>query len=130
MNATRISAWFEGIPEEWTAVAEALRDLLMEASPQMQEEWKYNLPFYSHRRWMCYLNIQKQGLVLGFVAGVHMLDPDQLFAPTDHKLIRHYLPSRNVRELPLEALRCLIQEAIALNDEINLRKKRKERNRS
>lgn len=127
MEPSKVAGWFEELPEEWKAVAEVLHDLLLEASPLMQVEWKYNLPFYSHRRWMCYLSLQKQGLVLGFVSGVHMVDTERLFAPTEHKLIRHYLPPRSKKELPLNGLRRLIQEAISLNDEIEARKRSKRR---
>lgn len=125
-----VDAWFEGLPDEWAPVAAELRELLLSASPLMKEERKYGLPFYSHRRWMCYLSLQKHGLVLGFVAGVHMLDAEQLFATTDHKLIRHYMPPRDPSKLPLEALRRLVQEAIMLNDELALQALTKRRPRS
>ncbi len=121
-----VEQWFEELPEEWRPVAEAIRDLLLEASPLMTEEWKYKLPFYSHRRWMCYLSLQKQGLVLGFIEGRALQDPDGLFAPTDHKMIRHYPPPRDPQRLPVAALRRTIQEAIAVNEAIMLERRAKE----
>lgn len=113
-----IEGWFEELPEEWQAPARRIRELLLQASPLMREEWKYRTPFYSHRLWMCYLSLQKNGLVLGFVQGRNMLDPDGLFAPTEHSQIQHFLPSPSPAPLPETALRRLIQEAIALNEEI------------
>lgn len=113
-----VEAWFEALPDAWRPQAQHLRELLLEASPRMRETWKYGIPFYEHRRWLCYLNLQKKGLVLGFVQGAHMTDPDGLFAPTDHVQIRHYLPPPAPAVLPLNALRRLIQESIALNEEI------------
>jgi hypothetical protein len=111
-----VEAWFEALPEEWQGPAQRLRELLLEASPLMRETWKYGIPFYEHRRWMCYLSMQKKGLVLGFVQGIHLGDREGLFAPTDHAQIRHYLPPPAPAPLPEGALRRLIQEAIALNE--------------
>lgn len=117
-----VEAWFEELPEEWQATAQRIRELLMEASPVMREEWKFRTPFYSHRVWMCYLSLQKNGLVLGFIQGRNMLDPDGLFAPTEHAQIQHYLPPPSPAPLPENALRRLIQEAIALNEGITREK--------
>lgn len=124
-----IEGWFEELPEEWQAPARRIRELLLQASPLMREEWKYRTPFYSHRLWMCYLSLQKNGLVLGFVQGRNMLDPDGLFAPTEHSQIQHFLPSPSPAPLPETALRRLIQEAIALNEEIAREKLLKKRKR-
>lgn len=124
-----IEGWFEELPEEWQAPARRIRELLLQASPLMREEWKYRTPFYSHRLWMCYLSLQKNGLVLGFVQGRNMLDPDGLFAPTEHSQIQHFLPSPYPAPLPETALRRLIQEAIALNEEIAREKLLKKRKR-
>ncbi|MBK9275459.1 MAG: DUF1801 domain-containing protein [Flavobacteriales bacterium] len=117
-STARIQGWFEGLPAPWREQALRLRDLLLEASPQMAETWKYGIPFYEHRRWMCYLSLQKKGLVLGFVEGVHLGDPEGLFAPTDHAQIRHYLPPPAPAPLPEGALRRLIQQAVDLNERL------------
>lgn len=124
-----VEAWFEALPEQWKPPAERIRELLLEASPVMREEWKYRTPFYSHRLWMCYLSLQRNGLVLGFVQGRHMPDPDGLFAPTEHTQIQHYRPPPFPAPLPEAALRRLIQEAIALNEEIARQKLLKKRKR-
>jgi hypothetical protein len=124
-----IEGWFEELPEEWQAPARRIRELLLQASPLVREEWKYRTPFYSHRLWMCYLSLQKNGLVLGFVQGRNMLDPDGLFATTEHSQIQHFLPSPSPAPLPETALRRLIQEAIALNEEIAREKLLKKRKR-
>ncbi len=113
-----VEAWFEALPNDWRPQAQRLRELLLEASPLMRETWKYGIPFYEHRRWMCYLSLQKKGLVLGFVQGTHMTDPDGLFAPTDHVQIRHHLPPPAPARLPEATLSRLLQEAIAVNEAI------------
>lgn len=120
----KIQTWFDALPEEWHTPAQRLCELLMEAAPNMKEEWKYSTPFYGNGRWMCYLSLQKGQLVLGFIEGVHLVDPDGLFARTDHKLIQHYLPPTS-GQLPEAALRRLITEAVVYNMEVLSRRKKK-----
>jgi len=122
-----VDGWFEELPEEWHEVAFALRNRLLEASPRMKEEWKYKLPFYSNGRWMCYLSFQKKRLVLGFIEGVHLLDPDALFAPTGHKMIRHFLPGPSPSALNDRALCQLITVAVLYNEELLARRKGRKR---
>lgn len=112
-----VAAWFNALPDAWQAPAQRLRELLMDASPVMKEEWKYNTPFYSNGRWMCYLSLQKKGLVLGFVEGIHLLDPEGLFANTDHAQIRHFLPQPAPARMNERAVQRLIDEAVAYNVE-------------
>ncbi len=125
-----MDGWFESLPDEWRDVASVLRDMLIQASPQVKEEWKYKLPFYSHRRWMCYLSLQRNALILGFVQGVHLNDPDGLFASTGHKQIRHYLPPKDPKAIPLNGVRRSIQEAIAWNDQLEVKPSLKRKKRS
>ncbi|HQW41433.1 MAG: DUF1801 domain-containing protein [Flavobacteriales bacterium] len=117
-EAARIESWFHDLPEVWQPVTNAIRELLMDSSPRMNEEWKYKTPFYSHSRAMCYLSLQGQKMVLGFVHGTDLADPCGILAHTDHRSIRHFLPSYDPKRLPVVALRGLIQEAIAINEEI------------
>jgi hypothetical protein len=129
-HAARIEDWFEGLPEAWRPVAEEIRSIVMEASPLIREEWKYGTPFYSHLRWMCYLSLQKKGLVLGFVQGGVMVDPEGILAHTEHRLIRHFLPAMEVAKLSVGPLRRLIQEAIEINEEIHRTRSHGRRKRS
>ena len=118
-DAARIEDWFEGLPEAWRPVAEEIRSIVMDASPHIREEWKYGTPFYSHLRWMCYLSLQKKGLVLGFVQGGVMVDPEGILAHTEHRSIRHFLPAKELKTLPVGPLRRLLQEAVEINEEIH-----------
>jgi len=129
-HAARIEDWFEGLPDTWRPVAEAIRSIVMEASPHIREEWKYRTPFYSHHRWMCYLSLQKKGLVLGFVQGGVMTDAEGLLAHTEHRLIRHFLPAMDVAELPIGPLRRLVQETVEINEEIHRNRSRAQGKRS
>lgn len=122
-----VQAWFDALPPQWQEPAQQLREWLLDAAPGMKEEWKYQLPFYSNGRWMCYLSLQKGRLVLGFIEGIHLPDPQRLFARTDHKQIRHYLPPPAPGRMPERALRALMDEAVAYNVERLVRRTPKRR---
>ena len=110
-------AWFDSLPERWRDRAQRIREILLEASPHMREEWRYRSnPFYYHRTWMCYLALQQGALVLGFIQGRDLLDPEGLLERTDHKLIRHYKPPAPPERLDERALHRLINEAVVVND--------------
>lgn len=123
--SAKVQTWFDALPDQWHECAQRIRELLMDASPAMKEEWKYNVPFYSNGRWMCYLSFQKKGLVLGFVEGIHLLDPEGLFANTEHQQIRHFLPQPAPARMNERALQRLIEEAVAYNVERLALRKRK-----
>lgn len=112
-----VESWYEALPDQWRDGAQRIRELIMEASPGMRETWRYGIPFYDHRRWMCYVSLQKGELVLGFVQGVHLGDPEGLLERTDHKLIRHYRPAPLPVRMDEGALRRLINQAVMVNEE-------------
>lgn len=118
-----VESWFDGLPETWQDQAQRLRTLIMEAAPAMREGWRYGTPFYDHRRWLCYLSFQKGRLVLGFIQGALLVDPDGLLSVTDHKQIRHYHPPAH-GPLPEAALRLLLAEAVRVNEVVDDEKMR------
>jgi hypothetical protein len=113
---SRADAWFEGLPEKWRERAQQVRELVMDTSPLMREEWKYGTtPFYSAHKWVCYLTLQQERLVLGFTHGASLLDPEQLLERTAHKQIRHYLPPPAGQRMDTAALQRLVAEALDLD---------------
>lgn len=113
--ATGVQAWFDRLPDHWQERAQRLRELILDAAPGIEEKLSYNIPFYHYRGWMCFINYAGDRLVLGFVRGIHMLDPEGLFSITDHKLIRHYLPPIPPARLAEDPFRRLVYEAIRTN---------------
>lgn len=117
--AAEVQRWFDGLPELWQERSQRTRELLLEAAPGIEEKWMFkSTPFYLHHGWFCYLNFTDDQLIVGFCNGAHMLDPQGLFALTDHKQIRHYLPPAQTDGLNEAALRRLREEAVLVNGAI------------
>ncbi|HMC98152.1 MAG TPA: hypothetical protein VKG92_10885 [Flavobacteriales bacterium] len=60
----------------------------------------------------------EERLVIGFCNGVHMSDPEGLFALTNHKQIRHFLPPKPPARMNEGAFRRLVDEAVRTNEAI------------
>lgn len=128
--AAEVQRWFDRLPEHWQERAQRIRELLLDAAPGVEEKWMFkSTPFYLHHGWMCYVNFTKDQLIVGFCNGVHMLDPQGLFALTDHKQIRHYLPSAPTDRLNEAAFRRLLVEAVLVNEAIAAERNIKRRKR-
>lgn len=56
-----------------------LRKLILEASPDMTEEWKWDTPVYSHKGNVVAIGVFKDHLKLNFFQGASLEDPDRLF---------------------------------------------------
>lgn len=129
-----IERWFESVPPVWLERAQRLRELILESAPGMEERWMFkSAPFIIHNGWLCCFALQRakgkigeERLVIGFCNGVQMSDPEGLFALTDHKQIRHFLPPKPPARMNESAFRRLIDEAVRTNDTIA--EKRKTRN--
>lgn len=117
--------WYDALPEEWRPRALRIRELLLEASPRMHERLRYGVPFFDHRSWLAYFSLQKGRLILAFLQGQDLLDPEGLLARTPHKLIRQHFPPDLSHRMDEPALRRLIAEAVAVNEERGRRKGRR-----
>lgn len=126
--AGEVQRWFDGLPEPWGERAQRIRELVLDAAPGVEERWMFkSAPFYIHHGWLIYLALQRGQLVVGFCNGVHMLDPEGLFANTDHKQIRHYLPPAPPARFNEAAFRRLLDEAVQVNAELARQRKARRR---
>lgn len=108
-----------------------MRELILEAAPGMEEKWMFkSSQFYLHHGWLCYFSFKKDQLIIGFIQGKHMADPQGLFALTDHKQIRHYLPPEPATHLDERAFQRLIEEAVEVNVVVAVEKATRRRTRA
>ena len=100
------------------AVAVEARLCILAAAPELTESIKYGVPFYSFKGIVCYLNVPKSGVVIGFPNATLMSDVFELFA--DHrssKRFRHIpIPSTTFLSKYRDEIHNYIIEAMVLND--------------
>lgn len=90
-----------------------VRELILSASPYIQEKMVYNIPFFYGKKRMFYLNPHKNGVELGFCYGYLMAEHDVLKSKnrSQVKTLSFYSPE-DVQE---ETINPLIHEAILID---------------
>jgi hypothetical protein len=114
--------YFELITDaELLELALAVRNLIKRTLPGVSECVKWDLPFYTYHGNLCYLNMRKGHLELGFYRGIHLSNSSGLLQGNG-KLIRHIiLHPRN--DLPQAGIVETLLEASKVNENGPLRMK-------
>ena len=92
-----------------------LRALIKEADPEVVEEWKWNVPVWSHDGLICTGETYKQVVKMTFAKGVALKDPSKLFNSSLEGNTRRAIDFRDGEKLNEKALKTLIRTAAALN---------------
>jgi hypothetical protein len=113
MRHAQVELWLEALHPTWKGRAQCLPQLLLDAAPGIHEEWKFgDTPFWCLNRWMCCMAMQNDRLILAFVHGRRLADPEGMCAATGHNLVPHcHVPPPGVH-MDEDALRRLIHEAV------------------
>jgi len=92
-----------------------LRKLILEAAPQLTEEWKWDTPVWSHKGNVVAGGVFKDHVKLNFFKGASLKDPNGLFnAGLDAKASRG-IDFSDSDKLDEGALKDLVREAVAYN---------------
>ncbi len=109
--------YFANVSPADAALAKRLRSFVLKAAPELVEEMKYGIPFYLFQGWVCYVNVGKSGVTLGFPNGIQMSDVHELFSGQLLKQMRHIaIPNAAFLAEHSEAIQEYITEAMVLND--------------
>jgi hypothetical protein len=101
---------------DWRGEKLALvRKLIHEADPAIVEEWKWEIPVWSHDGIVCTGETYKQVVKLTFAKGASLADPHQLFNAGLTGNVRRAIDLRVEDEVDGPSFRALIQEAVAFN---------------
>ena len=78
------------LPKNIQDITVALREIILDSSPELIEEFKWSMPNYSYNGLVCYLQSSKKHVNLGFHKGNELLEKDrnQLLQGTG-KTMRH-----------------------------------------
>lgn len=103
-------------PEPWRSILMELQVIIKYTIPEVEEQYKWNLPFYSvHHKMCCFLNFRKTFVDIGFTNGVHIdIHKDHLVAGEKRKNLRS-LRYYRLEDIDATVLQDILQEAANLN---------------
>jgi hypothetical protein len=92
-----------------------IRALIKQADPEVVEEWKWNVPVWSHDGLICTGESYKSVVKLTFAKGAALEDPSGLFNSSLDGKVRRAIDLREGDEIDAAAFKTLIRAAAALN---------------
>ncbi len=102
--------------DDWRGEALArVRALILEADPEVVEEWKWNIPVWSHAGILCTGETYKRAVKLTFAKGAALPDPTGLFNSSLEGATRRAIDIHEGETLDPAAFKDLIRAAAALN---------------
>jgi len=104
------------------ATLSRLRALIKSADPDVVEEWKWDVPVWSHDGLICTGETYKSAVKLTFAKGAHLEDPKKLFNSSLAGNTRRAIDFREGDTIDEAAFKALIKRAIALNRKAGAKK--------
>ena len=92
-----------------------LRALIKKADPEVVEEWKWNVPAWSHDGLLCTGETYKSAVKLTFPKGASLKDPSRLFNSSLEGNARRAIDFHEGDAIDEDAFKTLIRAAAALN---------------
>jgi len=116
--ARKIDARIEEL-EGWRGrTLSRVRALIRQADPDVVEEWKWNVPVWSHDGIICTGESYKSAVKLTFARGASLDDPSGLFNSSLDGNTRRAIDLHENDEPDAGAFKALIRAAIALNESL------------
>lgn len=107
--------YFEEIPNpELRELALAVRHIIKQTLPGVEESIKWAVPFYMHSGNLCYIQVRRQKVELGFYRGVQLSNTNGLLQG-DGKLVKHIIFSLD-DDIPVKQVQEILLEAARLNE--------------
>jgi hypothetical protein len=92
-----------------------LRAVIKQADPDVVEEWKWNVPVWSHDGIICTGETYKSAVKLTFAKGAAVKDPAKLFNSSLEGNTRRAIDFKEGDDIDADALKALIRAAVAVN---------------
>ena len=92
-----------------------VRVLIRKADPAVVEEWKWNVPVWSHDGILCTGEAYKNAVKLTFPKGATLPDPAGLFNASLEGKVRRAIDLHEGDAMDEEAFKTLVRAAVALN---------------
>jgi hypothetical protein len=111
----RIDARIEELDDWRGAMLGRLRALILAADPQVVEEWKWEIPVWSHDGLICTGETYKKVVKLTFAKGASVDDAAGLFNSSLEGKVRRAIDFHEGDKVNEKALKALIRAAVELN---------------
>lgn len=118
----QVENYIADLDEPLKSLAFQLHDFILNTIPNIQHSIKWKVPFYYYYGNLCYINPQKQHLILGFYQGARMANESGILVGNG-TLVRHVI-IKSLEDIYQASLLDVIHEAIIL-DELHYGKKSK-----
>lgn len=92
-----------------------VREIVHEADPEIVEEWKWEIPVWSHAGIVCTGETYKSAVKLTFAKGAALKDPAGLFNSSLGGNVRRAIDLREGERINEAGLKKLIRAAVTLN---------------
>ena len=92
-----------------------LRTLMKEADREVVEEWKWNVPVWSHDGLICTGETYKKVVKMTFAKGAALKDPSRLFNSSLEGNTRRAIDFHEGEKIDEEAFKTLVRAAVTLN---------------
>lgn len=71
-----VERYIERLPEDIQIITDNLREIILNASQDLIEEYKWSMPNYSYKGLVCYIQSSKKHVNLGFHKGIELQEKD------------------------------------------------------
>jgi hypothetical protein len=92
-----------------------MRALILEADPDITEEWKWNNPVWSHDGIVCTGESYKKAVKLTFARGAEIPDPSGIFNSSLEGKVRRAIDIPEGATVNARAFKALVKAAVANN---------------
>jgi len=92
-----------------------MRALILDADPEMTEEWKWDVPVWSHNGIVCTGEAYKKAVKLTFARGATVPDPSRLFNSSLEGNTRRAIDIAEGETVDADAFKALVKAAVAGN---------------
>jgi hypothetical protein len=92
-----------------------MRELILDADPEIVEEWKWSNPVWSRNGIICTGESYKSHVKLTFARGASVADPSKLFNSSLEGNLRRAIDIKEGEEVDARAFKALIKAAVATN---------------
>jgi hypothetical protein len=92
-----------------------LRTLIKQADPEVVEEWKWEVPVWSHDGLICTGETYKNVVKMTFAKGAALEDPSGLFNSSLGGNTRRAIDFHEGQKIDQKALKALVRAAVTLN---------------